>query len=220
MARRHFDALEKRPVRRALGEEQQGLCVFCETRIDAERGFSSSVGVRPSTSSQEAVLPGVRVAHWKPVSVDPAAALEWTNVYASCSGTWPSGAQTCDAHQGERDPDLAPPSARDWGDHLEFGTDGTVKPRAGAPAALEKAIPVPPERGLWSLNHPSLIAARRAAVDAELERAKWERDRRREPKRPVIERALQRLERTPLEPFVTARRQALRRWLNPPTPAA
>ncbi len=213
VARMRFDAIDKLPVRRALGKEQNNLCVFCETRIDPELGFAGDGSTLPVTAHKdEAVLGGVRIAHWKPIRVDPRGAFDWRNVYASCSGAWPSGARTCDPHQGEMDPHLEPPAERDWGVLLEFGSDGHVRPRDGANADLKSAVPNPPAPGIWNLNHLSLVTARKAAIDAELERARAERDRRGISKRDVIDEALRRLDKTPLRSFITALRQAFARW--------
>jgi uncharacterized protein (TIGR02646 family) len=196
IARSRFDALNKVAIRTALGVEQRNLCVFCERRID------------PALGPAQAPTMGVRIAHWKPISADPSGALEWRNVYASCTGVWESGAKTCDESQGSADPQLEAPADRDWSTQLEFGSQGTLKTRSGAPKALKHAI----GEQVWHLNQESLVAARAAAIQTVLMLARSERDAPpRPPKNEVIARHLNRLSRSP-KPFVSAVKQALERW--------
>lgn len=214
VAERRYNSIKKEPVRLALCTEQQDLCVFCETKVDRNLAYSSDhERPRKTDLPREAVLRGVRIAHWKPRKVAPSRALDWRNVYASCSGVWPSGNATCDEHQRSIDPALAPPANRDWGTQLEFGADGKVQPRPGAPNAFVNAItPSGGGKGVWNLNHPSLVAARKAAIDDELARARHVRNQAPYPKKQdVIDEALVKLTSEP-RPFVTARRQALERW--------
>jgi len=152
IAREHFDSLEKGPVRKCLCSEQEYLCIFCECRL-RDNG-------------------DVRIAHWIPKAKEPKRALDWANLYASCSHE-----ETCDTRQGNRVLGFPSPVELDFGKVLRFSRNGAilVRPEAtsllgeSAAAALEKAIGSPIEHNdrasTLNLNWEPLRKARAQAID-------------------------------------------------------
>lgn len=79
-ARDAFNQIDKGEVRTRLSEDQGSLCAFCMGRIDPEK--------------LDAGRPTIRIAHWKPIDAEPARALDWKNLLASCSSP-----HSCDVAQ-------------------------------------------------------------------------------------------------------------------------
>jgi uncharacterized protein (TIGR02646 family) len=131
---------------------QHYLCAYCEARLI------------------EDTHPAPRIDHWIPISHDPAQALDWTNLYLSCPRLG-----TCDDAKKETVPQeadgtlLPKPCEFDYQDHIGFTSMGQMYVRtdtqltASFQAGLDEIIG---EKGLC-LNHPTLQAARKAAIDAE-----------------------------------------------------
>ncbi len=166
-ARAAFDDLEKRKLRAVMYQEQGSLCVYCERQIVE-------------------AFPVPRIDHWIPLSNEPELALQWRNLYLSC----PNEA-TCDAHKEDDplrdhddDPDLPWPADHAYELCVGFTSLGEMYVRTDAPLndaqrrALVRALGVPhdgtKDNGILNLNHPSLVAARNAAVN--VERKRMERD--------------------------------------------
>lgn len=164
-ARSAFDDLEKSKLRPTLLQDQRHLCVYCEVEL-----------------MDDPANPPV-VEHWEPVRADPHAALLWENLYLSCLGR-----HTCDAEKGGRrlawsdaDPSLPPACSCDYERFLGFGRGGDVYVKQGVNLtaaqrrALELAIDDRDDQGILrksilGLNHPDLVAARKAALDRERSR--------------------------------------------------
>jgi hypothetical protein len=199
-ARTAFDDQVVRPdARLALEHEQQSLCEFCEQSIESNPRYDAQ------GQTQRAFI---RVAHWVPLKLRPDAALTWTNLFGSCSSF-----DSCDCHQEDAEPRIETPAERDWSHSLLFSEDGRGVPSPAADQSFRTAIGngTNQERGVWNLNAPSLVAARREAIRTELEQSRRARDRRRVGKAVVVEERLRQLEREPL-PFHSAVTQALSRW--------
>ncbi len=152
-ARNHYDdAVQKPRVRSALAIEQEKLCAFCETRIDA---------AAQATDALEAI----RIAHWVPIAVDPTLAVTWKNLFASCSRK-----TSCDTHQEARAPEIATAATRDWSTRMRFlRATGKIETDD---EALRRAIDE-----VWNLNDPALCAARAAAIGRASEELERLRDR-------------------------------------------
>ena len=160
-ARSEFDRLEKPKLRSVMYREQHSLCIYCEKQITE-------------------VYPPPRIDHWQPISLKPALALRWRNLYLSC--TTPD---TCDSAKGNRplqwdaaDAHMPWPVDRPYEDVVGFTSLGEIYVRSdvvlsdATRRALELAIADRPDgaqirRSIVNLNHPALIAARAAAVDGE-----------------------------------------------------
>ena len=168
-ARTEFDRLDKGRLREVLSGEQASLCVYCERRL-SENGWPAPI-----------------VEHWIPLSGAPEYALHWRNLYLSCATT-----DTCDGAKGNRrlrwddaDPDLPWPTELDYERLVGFGSDGRMYVRADAPIdeATRRALALAIDaleyggdrrRAILNLNHPTLMAERRAALDSE--RTRMEKD--------------------------------------------
>ena len=160
-ARSEWDRLDKRKLRREMYREQRSLCIYCERQI--AEGY-----------------PTPQIDHWRPISLDPALALHWRNLYLSCSSS-----ETCDSAKGDRpfrwddtEPHMPWPVDRPYEDAIGFTSRGDVYVRSDVRLSdttrrvLEFAISNRPAgarspRGNVNLNHPALVAARAAAVDSE-----------------------------------------------------
>ena len=207
-ARSEFDRLEKQKLRSVMYREQRSLCVYCERQI--AEGF-----------------PPPRIDHWRPLSIEPALALTWKNLYLSC--TTP---ETCDSAKGDRalrwddtDPHLPWPVDTRYEDVVGFSSRGEVYVRsdvalAGATRrALELAIADRPDgagvrRGIVNLNHPALVRARRAALRGERKRLERDFKNRTATRDEREERASQLLGRRQFPQFVSIRVAWLRKRLG------
>ena len=207
-ARSAFDGLDKQKLRTEMYREQRSLCVYCERQI--AEGF-----------------PPPRIDHWRPLSIEPALALGWKNLYLSC--TTPD---TCDSAKGDRalrwddtDPHLPWPVNIRYEDVVGFSSRGEVYVRsdvalAGATRrALDLAIADRPDgagvrRGIVNLNHPALVKARRAAVRGERKRLEREFKNRTATREEREERASQLLGRGQFPQFVSIRVAWLRKRLG------
>lgn len=162
-ARNRFDDLYKPPLRTALAREQHHLCVYCERRLNE----SSDTPVE----------------HWRPLNVQPEQAFDWENLYLSCStdGTCDDAKEGNALAWGETDPSIEWPTRTPYERCVGFTSDGKIYVRATAPLtpaqrqALAFAIANPKALGRrgparLDLNHPVLVAARKAAIDAERDR--------------------------------------------------
>ena len=163
-ARAAYRRLDKPKLRQVLYQEQGSICVYCECRL--AEGW-----------------PPPRVEHWRPLSKVPECALHWNNLYLSCTTR-----DTCDRRKQARrlkasdaDPDLPWPTDFAYERAVGFTTAGYMyvrndidldEPTRGA---LELAIDDCEDGGLvrraiLNLNHPTLLEARRVAMDIEKER--------------------------------------------------
>ncbi|MDE0444342.1 MAG: hypothetical protein OXL38_19830 [Gammaproteobacteria bacterium] len=160
-ARTRFDQLDKAKLRQSMYAEQRWLCVYCERRLSEDKT--------------------PHVEHWRPLNRASEFALHWANLYLSCPT-----ADTCDAAKGNRwlgvdGPELPWPTKLAYERLVGYNGRGEMRLRDNAPAsevirrALELAINGTSDRpSILNLNHPTLTAARRAALDrqrAELDRA-------------------------------------------------
>ena len=167
-AKATFDGLDKAKLREVLYGEQKSLCVYCERTISEGD-------------------PSPHVEHWRPRSRAPEHALHWRNLYLSCST-----GDTCGVRKDHRPlkagrrsgPSLAHRTRlRRVGRLHQPGRD--VRPRRRThgrgnpqcPRAGHRRRPAKggrPRRAILNLNHPTLVAARRAAMDSE--QMRWRRD--------------------------------------------
>ncbi|MDE0056269.1 MAG: hypothetical protein OXT64_18710 [Gammaproteobacteria bacterium] len=153
-ARTQFDQLDKAKLRQPMYAEQRWLCVYCERRLSEDKT--------------------PHVEHWRPLNRAPEFALHWANLFLSCPT-----ADTCDAAKGDRwlgvdGPELPWPTDLAYERLVGYNGRGEMRLRDNAPAsdvirrALELAINgTADHRAILNLNHPTLIAARRAALDQE-----------------------------------------------------
>ena len=168
-AKATFDGLDKAKLREVLYGEQKSLCVYCERTISES-------------------APSPHVEHWRPRSRAPEHALHWRNLYLSCST-----GDTCGVRKDHRplkaddgDPDLPWPTELDYEELVGFTSRGEMYVRddvhmdGATRRALKLAIDDDrqeggrPRRAILNLNHPTLVAARRAAMDSE--QTRWRRD--------------------------------------------
>lgn len=205
-ARSCFDALDKPKLRAVLYREQHHLCAYCERRI-------GEVGETP------------RIDHWRPLNREPQEALNWKNLYLSCSVKG-----TCDDAKGGKalawraaDPSLPWPTVQHYEDWVGFTSGGEMYARTSVPAtqrqALENAIREAPTPGLdgpaaLNLNDRVLVEARKAAIDSErtsLRKAVGDRYATREEREA---RASAHLGQSPYPEYVSVRVAWLRRTLG------
>ena len=207
-ARAELKRLDKAKLRQVMYGEQGSICVYCERRI-----------------SEHESPP--RIEHWRPLSGDPELAVHWDNLYLSCSTK-----DTCDRAKdnrrlraGDADPDLPWPTELNYERLVGFTSRGEMCVRDEMPMgeatrrALELAIDDgqhdgKQHRAILNLNHPTLVAARSAALDSErtrLEREFWQRTASREER---AARAAQLLGRAPRPDFVSIRVAWLRKMLG------
>ena len=210
-ARTEFDRLDKGKLRKVMSGEQSSLCVYCERRL-SENGEPA------------------HVEHWRPLSGAPEHALHWRNLYLSCATI-----DTCDGAKGNRrlrwddaDPDLPWPTELDYERLVGFDSDGRmyVRDDVNIDEATRKALELAIDdhrhggdrrRAILNLNHPTLVAGRRAALDSE--RTRMEKDfenrtNRTATRDPREERAAQLLGRGRLPAFVSIRVAWLRKRLG------
>jgi uncharacterized protein (TIGR02646 family) len=149
-ARASFDDLKKDALRDLLYVEQRHVCVYCERRV------------------QETNTPPIE--HWDPVRAVPHQAITWENLYLSC----PSQA-TCDDAKQHQQLSLPWPTQRNYELAVGFTSGGEIYVRTNAPiSANEHQALVHALRRIVNLNHPRLVAARKAAIDAEKKRLERE----------------------------------------------
>ncbi len=206
-ARTEFNQLDKAKLREVMYREQGSICVYCERRL--------SEGV-----------PTPPVEHWRPLRAAPEFAIHWKNLYLSC----PTG-DTCDRRKGRRrlkakdpDPDLPWPTDFAYECVVGFTTAGNMYVRndirldQAIRSALELAIGVgqpsgQQRRAILNLNHPTLLEARRAALDSERTRLKSDFGHHTPSGEDRANRATQILARHPLPEHVSIRVAWLRRTL-------
>ena len=164
-AKAAYDRLEKTKLRDVMYGEQRSLCVYCEQALS-------------ETDSSP------HVEHWRPRSRAPEYALHWRNLYLCCSTK-----ETCGVHKEDRplraddaDPDLPWPTEVDYEELVGFTSGGEMYVREDARMdratrrALKLAIDEDYQAGgrrrrtILNLNHPTLVAARREAMDSERKR--------------------------------------------------
>jgi len=207
-ARSRFDQLDKTKLRAVMYHEQRSICVYCERRIQAGH-------------------PPPRIDHWRPLSRDHQQALCWKNLYLSCPT-----AGTCDDAKGgrplkwdEAHTDLPWPVEFAYEDALGFTSRGEIYVRSDAPLdearrrALELALDDRPDgdrsrAAILNLNHPTLVAARAAALDSERTRLQQDFEGRTASRDERGERANDLVAGDPLPPFVSIRAAWLRRMLG------
>ena len=208
-AKATFDGLDKAKLREVLYGEQKSLCVYCE------RALSESD-------------PSAHVEHWRPRSSAAEYALHWRNLYLSCSTR-----DTCGVRKDDRplkaddaDPDLPWPTELDYEELVGFSSGGEMYVRddvhmdGATRRALELAIDDDrqdggrPRRAILNLNHPTLVAARRAAMDSEQTRLRRELEQGTASSEERAGRASSLLGRSQLPAFVSIRVSWLRRTLG------
>ena len=207
-ARAEFDRLDKAKLRQVMYGEQGSLCVYCEQEL-------SQNDSRP------------HVEHWCPRSRDPKCALHWRNLYLSCSTK-----DTCGDRKGDQplkgddaDPDLPWPTELDYERLVGFTSGGEmyVRDDVHMDEAIRRALELAIDdrqhggrkrRAILNLNHPTLLAARREALDGERKRMEKEFENRTATRDERDERASQLLGRDQLPEFVSIRVAWLRKRLG------
>ena len=140
-----FDATDapKDELRRALVQEQGGLCCYCLGRI-------KPLALR------------MKIEHWAPQSRYPARRLDYGNVLGACMGGEgsPPSQQHCDTAKGDTELTINPaaPGAH-CSESFSYLVTGEIKPSRND-ADLAQDIET------LALNLPRIIAGRRAQVDA------------------------------------------------------
>jgi uncharacterized protein (TIGR02646 family) len=206
-ARAEFDRLDKSKLRAVMYREQGFICVFCEQRVTEDE--------KPP------------IDHWRPLALNPELALHWKNLHVSCP--FPG---TCDDAKGGRalkvntgDADLPWPADFDYDRHIGFGRRGELFVRtdtaldATTRETLRLAIEHEPDargdaQSILNLNHPALVAARKAAIDSERTRLERDFDDATATVDDREDRAKHLLEQDPLPPFVSIRVLWLRKQLG------
>ena len=207
-AEAEFKRLDKAKLRQVMYGEQGSLCVYCEQEL-------SDSDTRP------------HVEHWRPRSRDPEHALHWRNLYLSCSTK-----DTCGDRKGDQplrgdnaDPDLPWPTEFDYERLVGFTSRGEMYVRddvhmdEATRRALELAIDDRQHggrqrRAILNLNHPTLVAARRGALDSERKRMEKDFKNRTATRDQREERASRFLGRDQLPEFVSIRVAWLRKTLG------
>ena len=207
-ARAEFDRLDKAKLRQVMHGEQGSICVYCES------GLVENESPPP-------------VEHWRPLSGAPAYAIHWHNLYLSCP--WP---ETCDGSKGARrlkadgaDPELPWPTEFAYERIVGYSRGGDMYVRddvhmdEATRRALELAIDDRrhdgrQRRAILNLNHPTLMAARREALDSERKRMEKDFENRTATRDEREERASQLLGRDQLPEFVSIRVAWLRQRLG------
>ncbi len=207
-ARTAFNQLDKAKLREVMHGEQGSICVYCERRL--------SEGVPPPP-----------VEHWRPLNAVPEFAIHWNNLYLSCPTR-----DTCDNRKGARplkakdtDPDLPWPTDFPYECVVGFTSAGNMYVRndidldQGTRDALELAIGDgqsggQPRRAILNLNHPTLLEARRAALDSERKRLERDFSQHTPSGEDRANRATQILDRHPLPEHVSIRVTWLRKTLG------
>jgi uncharacterized protein (TIGR02646 family) len=207
-ARTQFDQLDKGKLREVMYREQRSICVYCESLIKEEH-------------------PVPTIEHWCALALYPDQALEWKNLYLSCCSP-----HSCNSAKGDQalransaDPHLPPPASRAYEDIVGFTSRGEIYVRKDAVlddatrSALERALGEKSndqvtQRPILNLNHPSLVAARRAALDSEMERLERDFQNRLASKEKREEIAAKMLKRIAFPAFVSIRVAWLRKRLG------
>ena len=162
-----------------------------------------------------------------PSEPGPEYALHWRNLYLSCSTK-----DTCGDCKGDQplkgddtDPDLPWPTELDYERLVSFTSGGEMYVRddvhmdEATRRALELAIDDRQHggrqrRAILNLNHPTLLAARREALDSERKRMEKDFENRTATRDERKERASQLLGRDQLPAFVSIRVAWLRKTLG------
>ena len=207
-ARTEFDRVDKAKLREVMYREQSGLCVFCEQQVTAAQ-------------------PEPRIDHWRPLALNPDLALHWRNLHLSCPMS-----ETCDDAKGGRplkvnavDDDLPWPADFDYERHIGFGRRGEIYVRsdtaldASTREALRLAVEHEPDargdaQSILNLNHPALVAARKAVLDSEMDRLQRDFEGDHATHEDREQRATTLLQQDPLPPFVSIRVSWLRKHLG------
>ncbi|XXY47411.1 retron system putative HNH endonuclease [Sorangium sp. So ce269] len=139
--------LDKKPIRAALAREQGYLCGYCESRVGERDG-------------------DCHIEHVEPQSVNPARALDYTNMLASCQGSdaQPPVPTHCGGARGNEHLAVTP-FMEDCGAFFIYGSDGRIE-AASEPAKHEVAKQT---IRVLCLDIGRLKAARRAAIEGALE---------------------------------------------------
>ncbi|HND32244.1 MAG TPA: TIGR02646 family protein [Myxococcota bacterium] len=209
LARAHFDGLKKDGLREEFIKEQAGLCVYCESSLSADPAHAH-----------------LTIEHFRPLSKFPECALDWKNLYISCSRSSTCDRKKADDVLGEKEDPLPWPSEVDYQDFLGLRRSGHLYVRTDAPlgeeqkAQLKKAIGDDDQRpGLLNLNAEVLVRARVAAMDQQrthLEKLHADRLAT-AAQREALATAM--LREHPLPSFVSARLRWLRNQLGKAAPA-
>ena len=207
-ARACFNALDKGKLRAVLYREQRYICIYCERKL-----------------AEEPEPPPID--HWRALNKAPQDALSWENLYLSCPTR-----DTCDDAKGgewlaweSADAPLPWPTEVDYESWLGFTSGGEMYVRSNAPLtpkqrrALELAVTNQDDggqrqRSILNLNHPALVAARKAVIDSERSRIAREYPDRRAPEAARQSRAASLLQETTYPAFVSVRVAYLDRALG------
>lgn len=207
-ARSQFDQLDKAKLREVLYQEQRSICIYCERVV--QEGH-----------------PAPHIDHWSPLAANHDLALCWRNLHLSCPTP-----ETCDGAKGEQslrwagaDADLPWPVDFPYEDVLGFTSRGEIFVRTDANLdgaqrrALQLALDDQSDgtrrrRAILKLNHPSLVAARAAALDSERMRLHRDFGDRTAPAGEREERARALAALNPLPQFVSIRLAWLRKMLG------
>ena len=112
LVRGAFDQLNKEIIRKQLLQEQKGLCAYCMRRI------------------RDDALQSVVIEHWRPITEDGDAALEYENMMACCDGGSRVDADPhilcCDASKGNHSITISPYNKSHM-DRIRYDKDGIIR---------------------------------------------------------------------------------------------
>jgi uncharacterized protein (TIGR02646 family) len=198
-ARASYEQLDKPKLRAVMYREQRSVCVYCERSISEAQ-------------------PPPTIEHWRPLSRNHDHALHWRNLYLSCSTL-----ETCNAAKGDKqlrwdgaDPDLPWPTELAYDNLVGFSRGGEMYVRndANVDAATKRAIELAindcldggqRRAAILNLNHPALVAARKAALDNERTRLQRDFEGRRASRDERIGRADRMLQQDAAPAYVSIR---------------
>ena len=207
-ARSRFDQLDKGKLREVMYREQRWICIYCERTI--QEGYSPP-----------------HIEHWKPLSVNHDKALCWKNLYLSCTSQG-----SCDNAKGKQllkwadtDPDLPWPGDFSYQEVLGFTSRGEIYVRTDVnlSSACRRALELAlndcqngnqKRKAILNLNHPTLVAARAAALDSEKSRLEREFRGRTASQEERADRAKSLENSGPLPAFVSVRVAWLKKMIG------
>ena len=207
-ARSEFNQLDKKKLRTVMYREQRSLCIYCEREVEES-------------------YPSPRIDHWRPLSIEPKLALHWKNLYLSCTAR-----ETCDSAKGNRplrwdlaDHHMPWPVNLSYEDLVGFTSRGEIYVRSDVeiPGATRRALELAiadcadgtgVRHSIVNLNHPALVEARAAALDAQRTRMARDFANRTATRHERAERAIQLLGRGQRPAFVSIRVAWLRKSLG------
>jgi len=136
-------------LKKALIEEQGGVCAYCTRRISLKRNKKTG-------------KPRVEVEHYRSQHNYPSEQLAYSNMLGVCNGDL-FNSEHCDKSKKQEDLIILNPLEKRCESLVTYTSGGEIKAVHG-PEEVEKDI------SLLSLNNQNLIEARKSAIDIALKR--------------------------------------------------